>query len=145
MVLAGEADAMIYSHTSFRRLGLDDDEATIAANINGIAGSRCAAWLAQSLAPMLPEAVFELEPIPEDWGWAIRAEVDRDWFVLGCSDDKERGDGRWWVLLGDDFNRGLLPATKRRRAAALELMSAALERFLQDQTDVSELKITRER
>jgi len=127
--------AMIHGHLRFTRAGLDDDAETRAQNVNGFAGYNCANWLKQSLATF-PEARVRGEPIAEDWGWALVFDIGPDAFVIGCSADEETPNG-WQVLVGDNVNRGFWPATRRRRATALEALTKHIDAFLRTQVDVT--------
>jgi hypothetical protein len=130
---------MIHGHISFERAGLDDDDATRAQNVNGLAGKNCASWLKQSLANV-PGAGIPGEPVAEDWGWALVIDIGADAFVLGCSADEDSANS-WHVLIGDNVNRGFWPATRRRRTAALEDLTKHVDAFLRAQGDVANVTV----
>lgn len=130
---------MIHAAIRFKRAGLEDDDATLARNVNGFAGYNCAKWLTQGVRDM-PDAQVRGEPVAEDWGWALVVDVGKDAFVLGCSIDPDN-EGSWQVLLGDNGMRGLLPATRRRRTTALEMLTNRVRSFLNAQKDVSDVTV----
>ena len=138
--MSGGISKMIHAAIRFERPGLDDDASTLARNVNGFAGFNCAGWLRRSLDDF-PDARMRGEPVPEDWGWAIVVDVGRDAFILGCGSDPDN-EGGWQILLGDNATRGLLPATRRRRMAALQRLTEHVDAFLRAQTDVTNLATT---
>jgi hypothetical protein len=129
---------MIHAAIRFERAGLDDDAPTRARNVNGFAGFNCANWLKQSVDG-LDGARVRGEPVPEDWGWALVVDVGKHAFVLGCGSDPDN-DGGWQVLIGDNVMRGIMPWTRRRRTAALQVLTAHVDAFLRAQGDVANIK-----
>jgi hypothetical protein len=81
------------------------------------------------------------EPIAEDWGWALLVEIGPDKFILGCSAEED-STNTWQVLIGDNTNRGLWPATRRRRTAAIEaLTKQQVDTFLLTQARVTNVTV----
>ncbi|MBI1339702.1 hypothetical protein GC169_05750 [bacterium] len=134
---------MIDRVISFIRSGLDDDEATRSLNINGHEGCRCVCWLKQELAREMPEVEFDFEPAPEDWGWAMVLKLGPDLFLLGCSKVSSTPVARWQVRISDNFSRGVLPATRRRKTEAVRRLSRTVEAVLRSQACVYDVQVER--
>jgi hypothetical protein len=134
---------VIHAAVRFRRAGLDDEASDLARNVNGIAGLKCAKWLAPSVAK-LPDARIDADPTPEDWGWAMAVNLGKDVFVLGCGRDPDNEKDGWQVLFGDNASRGFLPATRKRRTASLEALTDCVDAFLRSQADVFDIVVEKE-
>jgi hypothetical protein len=136
-----EEIAMIFAVLTFSNPDLLDDEATLAKHINHLHGFRLAKWL---IALLSAELRMDDEPIEEDWGYAVRVfengDPPKDIFLLACSAEEEP-EVRPRILISDNFVRGLLPSTRRRRTAALERLTKLVQERLAAQPQVRNLEI----
>lgn len=131
---------MIHTHFTFTSEALVDDPEKISSdeNVNGFGGHACAVWIGKHLSS-LGYSVSE-EPIAEDWGWATVIDIGADRFLVGCAPSGDGEPSSWGVIVGDNFNRGLFPATRKRRTEAVSALTATIGAFLQSQPSVTDLK-----
>ncbi|HVK82393.1 MAG TPA: hypothetical protein VM915_17470 [Verrucomicrobiae bacterium] len=129
---------MIYSTITFRRPGLQDSAQS--ESDDAITGLRRATWISSHLHDF-NATKFDKEPIAEDWGYAVRVFVGTDTLLLGFSSAFEDDPDRWRLVISDNFNRGLLPQTQKRRQAELVRLSDFVKRVLVDSDGVSDVQI----
>ena len=133
---------MIFAVLTFSNPDLLDDEATLAKHINRLHGFRLAKWL---IALLSAELRMDDEPIEEDWGYAVRVfengDPPKDTFMFGCSAVVDEPETRPRIFIGDNFMRGRLPWTRRRRRAALERLTKLVQERLVAQPQVRSLEI----
>lgn len=124
---------------SFRRQGLRDAEADTAAVIGGL---ECARWIASRLREFGADWQDEA-PIAEDWGYAIRVRLGQDMLLIGCAIAPNDDPDAWCVMIGDNFNGGLFPWTRRRRDGAKARLSEFVLRTLRVDSAVSDVEVER--
>lgn len=133
---------MIFSSITFSKAGLVEQPKPDA--LNGVAGLEPARWVISWLDAFGADQ-FDLEPLQEDWGYAVRVRVGADVFLLGFNRAIEGAEGdRWLIIIGDSLNRGLFSWTRNRKAAVLARLSEFLESSIRAAEGVSDVVVVYE-